>query len=70
MIDNNRSHNDVLGPGCGNKRVDKFFDNLIILLLIFIGYAGLSAMLREPTAGERARSVLVPLSTVPACNAG
>jgi hypothetical protein len=68
MIDHNRPNTDVLGPGCNNKTVDKFFDNLIILLIIFIGYAGLSAMLREPTAGERARSVLP--STVPACIAG
>jgi len=69
MIDHNRANTDLLGPGCGKKRVDNFFDNIIILIVIFIGYAGLSAMLREPTAGERARSVLVPV-TVPACNAG
>ena len=69
MIDHNRTNTDLLGPGCGNKKVDKLLDNVIILIILFVGVAGLSAMLREPTAGERARSVLVP-STVPACNAG
>ena len=70
MIDHTRANTDLLGPGCGNKKVDKLCDNIIILLVLFVGVVGMSAMLREPTAGERARSVLVPSTTVPACNAG
>jgi len=69
MIDHNRANTDLLGPGCNNKKIDKLCDNIIILLLLFVGVVGGSAMLREPTAGERAPSVLVPV-TIPACNAG